>query len=106
MRAGQETMAGIRSPPSSSSVFRPVKGHVSANRSPPLSLVKMTIVFSARPFALQRLQNAADLKIHFLDHALIGLLRAAVEIDAGCALTGGGSTPLRHPALPTASAAR
>ena len=44
-------MDGIRSPPSSSSVFRPVNGHVSAKRSPPLSLVKMTIVFDVRPFA-------------------------------------------------------
>ena len=49
--AGHEMIAGIRSPPSSSSVFLPVKGQVSAKRSPPLSLVKMTIVFSAIPFA-------------------------------------------------------
>ena len=98
-------MAGIRSPPSSSSVFRPVKGHVSANRSPPLSLVKMTIVFSARPFAFSASKNAADLKIHFLDHALVSFLRAAVEIDKiSCA--GADSTRLRRPALPTASAAR
>ena len=36
-------------PPSSSSVFLPENGHVSEKRSPPLSLVKMTIVFSATP---------------------------------------------------------
>jgi len=56
MRAGQEMIAGIRSPPSSSSVFRPVNGQVSANRSPPLSLVKMTMVFSVSP----PLRNAAS----------------------------------------------
>jgi hypothetical protein len=41
----------MRKPPSSSSVFLPVNGQVSAKRSPPLSLVKMTIVFCATPFA-------------------------------------------------------
>ena len=46
---GQRTIAGIRRPPSRSSVFRPVNGQVSANRSPPLSLVKITIVSSAMP---------------------------------------------------------
>ena len=42
-------MAGMRSPPSSSSLFFPVKGQVSAKRSPPLSLVKMMMVLSAIP---------------------------------------------------------
>jgi len=51
MRAGQAITMGIRSPPSSKSVFFPVNGQVSAKRSPPLSLVKMTIVFSVRPLA-------------------------------------------------------
>ena len=48
IRAGQETIDGIRSPPSSSSFFRPVNGQVIAKRSPPLSLVKMTMVLSVR----------------------------------------------------------
>jgi hypothetical protein len=48
-RAGQEMIAGMRSPPSSSSPFRPVNGQVSEKRSPPLSLVKMTMVLSLRP---------------------------------------------------------
>ena len=51
IRAGQEITVGMRSPPSSSSVFLPVNGQVSAKRSPPLSLVKMTMVFSVRPLA-------------------------------------------------------
>ena len=50
MRAGQEMSAGMRSPPSNNSVFFPEKGQVSAKRSPPLSLVKMTMVFSVTPF--------------------------------------------------------
>ena len=62
----------MRSPPSSSSVFLPVNGQVSAKRSPPLSLVKMTIVFSVSPLACERLQHAADLLVHRLDHPLIG----------------------------------
>ena len=48
-RPGQRTIAGTRSPPSSSSVLRPVNGQLSENRSPPLSLVKTTIVLSASP---------------------------------------------------------
>ena len=55
-------------PPSSSSVFLPVNGQVSEKRSPPLSLVKMTMVLSAMPFASQRFQHAADLQVHGLDH--------------------------------------
>ena len=51
MRAGHRISIGMRSPPSSSSVLRPVNGHVSAKRSPPLSLVKITIVSRARPCA-------------------------------------------------------
>jgi hypothetical protein len=51
MRVGQEIKAGMRNPPSSNSVFLPVKGQVSAKRSPPLSLVKITIVLSVSPFA-------------------------------------------------------
>jgi hypothetical protein len=57
-----------------------VKGHVSANRSPPLSLVKMTIVFLRQTIRMQRFKNAAYLKIHFLNHVLIRLLRTAIEI--------------------------
>jgi hypothetical protein len=49
MRAGHEITMGMRSPPSSKSVFLPVNGQMSAKRSPPLSLVKMTIVFWVRP---------------------------------------------------------
>jgi DNA-binding winged helix-turn-helix (wHTH) protein len=41
----------MRTPPSSNSLFLPVNGQVSAKRSPPLSLVKMMIVFSVKPFA-------------------------------------------------------
>ncbi|MNR60686.1 hypothetical protein D3C85_1822320 [compost metagenome] len=48
-RAGQRTMPGTRMPPSSSSVFCPLNGQVFENRSPPLSLVKTTMVFSASP---------------------------------------------------------
>jgi len=51
IRAGRAITMGIRSPPSSNSVFLPVNGHVSTKRSPPLSLVKMTIVFSVTPLA-------------------------------------------------------
>jgi hypothetical protein len=51
MHAGQHTSAGTRNPPSSNSVLIPVNGQVSENRSPPLSLVKMTIVSCARPVA-------------------------------------------------------
>ena len=61
MRAGQQISAGTRNPPSSNSVLMPVNGQVSENRSPPLSLVKMTMVLSASPFDVQRLQDAADL---------------------------------------------
>jgi hypothetical protein len=43
--------AGMRKPPSNNSVMRPVNGQVSAKRSPPLSLVKMTMVFCVKPFA-------------------------------------------------------
>ena len=49
MRPGQRISAGMRSPPSSRSVFLPVKGQVSEKRSPPLSLVKITIVSPATP---------------------------------------------------------
>ena len=42
-------MAGTRKPPSNSSVLRPENGQVSAKRSPPLSLVKTTIVSRAIP---------------------------------------------------------
>jgi len=45
IRAGHEINIGTRNPPSSNSVFLPVNGQVSANRSPPLSLVKITMVF-------------------------------------------------------------
>ena len=38
------------------------------------------IVSWAMPAAFERLKYAAYLKIHFLDHALIGLLRSAIEI--------------------------
>jgi hypothetical protein len=41
----------MRRPPSKSSVFRPLKGQVSEKRSPPLSLVKITIVLRARPWS-------------------------------------------------------
>ena len=51
MRAGQQISVGTRSPPSSNSVLMPVNGQVSEKRSPPLSLVKITIVSSASPFA-------------------------------------------------------
>ena len=71
---------GIRSPPSSSSVFFPVNGQVSAKRSPPLSLVKMTMVLLVEAVVVERLQHAADLRVHGLDHAAIGLLRAAVVV--------------------------
>ena len=47
MCPGQRITAGIRSPPSRSSVFRPMNGYVSEKRFPPLSLVKMTIVLLA-----------------------------------------------------------
>jgi len=53
MRAGQRSSVGTRMPPSSSSVFWPVKGQVLEKRSPPLSLVKTTMVLSARPCALR-----------------------------------------------------
>ena len=49
MCPGQRTSAGMRNPPSRSSVFLPVNGQVSENRSPPLSLVKTTIVLRAAP---------------------------------------------------------
>ena len=42
MRAGEEITDGMRKPPSSDSVFLPVKGQASAKRSPPLSLVTAT----------------------------------------------------------------
>jgi len=73
-------MAGMRNPPSSNSVFFPVKGQVSAKRSPPLSLVKITIVFSVNPFACKRLQYMPNLLVHFFNHSLVCLLRTAVEI--------------------------
>ena len=80
IRAGHAITMGMRSPPSSKSVFLPVNGQVSAKRSPPLSLVKMTIVFSVEAVGVESLEHAADLRVHSLDHALIGLLRAAVEV--------------------------
>ena len=49
MCPGQRTRAGIRRPPSSRSVFRPLNGQTSANRSPPLSLVNTTMVLLAMP---------------------------------------------------------
>ena len=49
MRAGHAITMGMRSPPSSKSCFLPVNGQVSEKRSPPLSLVKMTIVLEERP---------------------------------------------------------
>jgi hypothetical protein len=49
IRPGQRTIEGMRSPPSSSSVFMPVNGQILEKRSPPLSLVKTTMVFSDRP---------------------------------------------------------
>ena len=70
----------MRRPPSSSSVFLPVNGHVSAKRSPPLSLVKMTIVLSVKPFASSASSTRPICASMFLDHALIGLLRAAVVV--------------------------
>jgi hypothetical protein len=51
MRALQRSSVGTRMPPSSSSVFWPVKGQVLEKRSPPLSLVKMTMVLSAWPLS-------------------------------------------------------
>ena len=103
MRAGQETIAGIRRPPSSSSVFLPVKGQVSAKRSPPLSLVKMTIVSSRDALSSQRLQHAPDLRVHRLDHAAVGLLRAAVPVDQVATAQALGLGLVAR-ALPTASA--
>ena len=47
--SGQRTIAGMRRPPSSSSVFLPVNGQVSLKRSPPLSLVNTTIVSRSSP---------------------------------------------------------
>ena len=104
MRAGQQITAGMRSPPSSNSVFLPVNGQVSEKRSPPLSLVKMTIVLLGQAVGVERLQHAADLAVHRLDHALIGLLRAAVEVAQGRACAAA-STPPRRRVPPTASAA-
>jgi hypothetical protein len=46
---GQRTIAGMRSPPSSSSVLRPLNGQTFEKRSPPLSLVKTTTVSCSRP---------------------------------------------------------
>ena len=71
----------MRSPPSSSSVFRPVNGQVSEKRSPPLSLVKMTMVLSVSPSGPQRLEHPPDLVVHRLDHPPIGRLRAAVQME-------------------------
>ena len=70
----------MRKPPSRSSVFLPVKGHVSAKRSPPLSLVKITMVLSVDAIGMERLKDAADLAIQIFDHAPIGFVRAAVEV--------------------------
>jgi hypothetical protein len=56
-----------------------VNGHVSAKRSPPLSLVDDDRVL-CQIVCVQRLQHTPDLQIHLLDHAPIGLLRPAVEI--------------------------
>ncbi len=50
----ERTIAGMRKPPSSSSVFLPVNGQVSLKRSPPLSLVKTTIVSRSKPSAASR----------------------------------------------------
>ena len=73
-RPGQRTSAGMRRPPSSSSSFMPLNGHVLENRSPPLSLVKTTIVFAALPVVVQRLQDAADVRVHALHHRGVRLL--------------------------------
>ena len=51
MRAGHAITMGMRSPPSSKSLILPVNGQASEKRSPPLSLVNMTVVFSVRPLA-------------------------------------------------------
>ena len=84
MRAGQEITAGIRSPPSSNSVFLPVNGHVSEKRSPPLSLVKMTIVFSGiRTVRVQRHEHAPRSASMSLDHPLIGFRVPPSKIQTG-----------------------
>ena len=55
---GKRTIAGMRKPPSSNSPFMPENGHVSENRSPPLSLVKMTIVLPLSPRTFSRPYSA------------------------------------------------
>ena len=76
---------GIRRPPSSSSVFRPVNGHVSANRSPPLSLVKMTMVLSVRRLSSSALSTRPICVSMASIISLIGLLRAAVVVHDAAA---------------------
>ena len=53
MCCDQRTMAGTRIPPSSNSDFCPVNGQVREKRSPPLSLVKITMVFLYNPPEIQ-----------------------------------------------------
>jgi hypothetical protein len=59
-RAGQRSSVGTRMPPSSSSDFWPLKGQVLEKRSPPLSLVKTTMVLRARPWASGRASGAGQ----------------------------------------------
>ena len=75
-------MAEMRKPPSSKfRLLRPVKGQVSAKRSPPLSLVKMIDCVVGNAACAKRLKHAAYLEIEVLYHALIGPLRPAIKID-------------------------
>jgi len=86
MRPGQHTTAGTRRPPSRSSVFLPLKGHVSENRSPPLSLVKTTTVSSRSPLSLRARRTRPDLGVHALHHLPVDRRGAAVEIHELLAL--------------------
>ena len=90
-------------PPSSRSIFLPTSGQVSEKRSPPLSLVKTTMVFFSSFDRFQGRQNPADALVHLADHGEVGRDRAAVEVVdlARCA-----STRPRRRASPRASAAR
>jgi hypothetical protein len=80
----------MRNPPSSSSVLRPVNGHVWRNAHPVVA-GKDDDRVPGQAVHIERLEDAADLQIHALDHSLVGLLRAAVVIHQ----TSSGDDPLR-----------
>ncbi len=78
---GQRMIAGMRKPPSSSSVLLPGEG-------PGVGEALAAVVAGedhdgvvGDAVGLERLQDAADLQVHLHDHARVSALRPAVEME-------------------------